>query len=55
MPDYSNLGAEEAVSDFLKRIAHYEKVYSEAMCDKADASLSFIKLKNGGEDAGSTT
>ncbi len=47
MPDYKDLSDEEAVADFLQRISHYEEVYAP-LCDKKDAALSFIKLKNGG-------
>ena len=47
MPDYKSLSDKDAVQDFKQRINHYKEVY-EPMCDKRDANLSFVKLKNGG-------
>lgn len=44
-PDYANQNQEYAMSDFLQRIKHYEKVY-ETMDSQLDSDLTFVKLMN---------
>ncbi|CAF1199506.1 unnamed protein product [Rotaria sordida] len=47
-PDYKDVTAEEAVSDFLSRIQQYERRY-ETINDKSERNYSFIKIFNCGE------
>jgi broad specificity phosphatase PhoE len=45
-PDYKNMSAEEAIQDFKKRIAQYEKAYETL----EDDQLSYLKLINVGPE-----
>jgi len=47
-PDYENMDKEEALSDFLQRIDHYNEVYSP-MGEEHESHLSFMKIVNAGE------
>ncbi len=47
-PDYRGVGNDEALDDFLKRIAHYEDQY-ETMCERTENHYSFMKIFNTGE------
>jgi len=47
-PDYKGVEAEEAITDFLERIKHYEDIY-EPISEEDEAHFSFIKLFNAGE------
>jgi len=47
-PDYKNVDSETAIGDFLERIRLYELKY-EALDEKLDKHLSFIKIFNVGE------
>lgn len=47
-PDYRDVSAEEAVTDFLSRIQQYEKRY-ETIDDNSERNYSFIKIFNCGE------
>ncbi|KXJ12195.1 6-phosphofructo-2-kinase/fructose-2,6-bisphosphatase 3 isoform X2 [Exaiptasia diaphana] len=47
-PDYKQVDKEEAYSDFLERIKHYEEAY-EPLCLVHDGDMSFIKIINAGE------
>eukprot|EP00004_Rigifila_ramosa_P028202 TRINITY_DN9498_c0_g1_i6.p1 TRINITY_DN9498_c0_g1~~TRINITY_DN9498_c0_g1_i6.p1 ORF type:complete len:416 (+),score=73.38 TRINITY_DN9498_c0_g1_i6:497-1744(+) len=46
-PDYANRDPEDAVVDFRKRIAEYEKVY-ETVGEAEEQALSYIQLINAG-------
>ena len=47
-PDYKGVEAEEAITDFLERIRHYEQIY-EPICEETESQLAYIKLYNAGE------
>ena len=47
-PDYDNMDKEEALSDFLQRIEHYNEVYIP-MAEEHESHLSFMKVVNAGE------
>ena len=47
-PDYKNVDSKTAIDDFLERIRLYEMKY-EAIDEKLDKHLSFIKIYNVGE------
>ena len=47
-PDYKGVEADEAITDFLERIKHYEDIY-EPISEEDEAHFSFIKLFNAGE------
>ncbi|ELT99741.1 hypothetical protein CAPTEDRAFT_161796 [Capitella teleta] len=47
-PDYMDMNKDDAVSDFKKRIHHYEMLY-EALDEEHDKEMSFIKIYNQGE------
>jgi len=47
-PDYKGVAADEAISDFLNRIKHYEDVY-EPICEEFENQYTFIKIFNAGE------
>lgn len=47
-PDYKGVEANEAISDFLERIKHYEDIY-EPISEESEGHLAFIKLFNAGE------
>lgn len=47
-PDYKGVEAEEAITDFLERIKHYEDIY-EPISEEDENQYSFIKLFNAGE------
>jgi len=48
MGDYKGVEADEAITDFLERIKHYEEIY-EPISEEDEAHFSFIKLFNAGE------
>jgi len=47
-PDYKGVEANEAITDFLERIKHYEDIY-EPISEEDEAHFSYIKLFNAGE------
>jgi len=47
-PDYKGVEADEAITDFLERIKHYEDIY-EPISEEDESHFSFIKLFNAGE------
>ena len=47
-PDYKGVDANEAITDFLERIRHYEAIY-EPISEESESHLAFIKLYNAGE------
>lgn len=47
-PDYSNMNKEEALTDFLLRIKHYQDKY-EPLDEFRERNLSFMKIYNTGE------
>merc|ERR1712106_238779 len=47
-PDYENMDKEEALSDFLQRIDHYNEVYIP-MAEEHESHLPFMKVFNAGE------
>jgi len=47
-PDYKGVAADEAISDFLSRIKHYEDIY-EPISEMHENLYSFIKIFNAGE------
>ena len=47
-PDYKGVDANEAITDFLERIRHYEAIY-EPISEETESHLAFIKLYNAGE------
>jgi len=48
-PDYVNIATEEVVSDFKKRISHYESQYEPLDESTEDSRYSFIKVFNAGK------
>lgn len=44
-PDYKGVEADEAISDFLERIRHYEEIY-EPISEETESHLAFIKGSN---------
>jgi 6-phosphofructo-2-kinase/fructose-2,6-biphosphatase 2 len=47
-PDYKGVEAEEAITDFLERIKHYEDIY-EPISEETENHFAFIKIFNAGE------
>lgn len=47
-PDYQGVSEEEAVTDFLERIKHYEDIY-EPISEESEGHFTFIKIINAGE------
>lgn len=47
-PDYKGVEADEAISDFLERIRHYEDIY-EPISEEQEGHYTFIKIFNAGE------
>lgn len=47
-PDYKGMDKEDAQSDFMQRIDHYQEMYVP-MDEKNESHLSYIKLINAGE------
>lgn len=47
-PDYDGMDCEQAATDFLKRISHYQGSY-EPLCEEHDKDLSYIKIYDQGE------
>jgi len=47
-PDYKGVEADEAITDFLERIKHYEDIY-EPISEQDEAHFAFIKIFNAGE------
>ena len=46
-PDYSDMTAEDALTDFLQRIQHYINQY-QPLDEAAEDHLSFMKIYNTG-------
>jgi len=47
-PDYKGVEADEAITDFLERIKHYEDIY-EPISEQDESHFAFIKIFNAGE------
>jgi len=47
-PDYKGVEATEAITDFWKRIQHYENIY-EPISEETEGYFTFIKIFNAGE------
>ncbi|GIX96425.1 hypothetical protein CDAR_113981 [Caerostris darwini] len=47
-PDYKNRDVDEALTDFISRIEHYQKVY-EPLSEKAENMYSFMQIYNAGQ------
>lgn len=47
-PDYQGMNNDEALTDFLQRISHYQAQY-ETMYEELEGHYSFMKIFNTGE------
>jgi 6-phosphofructo-2-kinase len=48
-PDYRNMDPEEALKDFHKRVANYERAYETISEEEEKADMQYCKLINVGK------